>query len=300
MIRHLILEGRIDDAKARYPEHEEEIDYLVRNDPSGNNKYLMWAAKMVAAGEDEREVAYLLTGFDDNLSKIQQKDINTYKSLAELEVATDQAEQQVSATQQKRQKKEQGIKKIHEDDHWLVVEPLTWDAACIYGRGTKWCISAKDQPVHWETYKRFGAAFAFIFDKTKDETDRLYKMTLTVHSEEIAEGARERWAESGEYGRQAWLEGLRQQFNTELTYEQLESMVEHGAEVSDAENNRVSVDELQAIIGTDLWHHIRQNVQAEDRPMPSQEEMEAAMRAQGIEMPMESVLRQTIRAILIR
>lgn len=299
LLEHILLmEGRVDDAMARYPEFEDEIEYLVKQDPSGNNKYLMWGAKMVAQGEQEQEVAYLLTMFHDALSKIPQKDINTYKSLAELETVIDQAEEEVSATQQKRQVKEQGIRKVYEDDHWLVVEPLSWEASCIYGRGTKWCISARDQPQHWPTYKQFGAAFAFIFDKTKDETDPLYKIAVTFHSEEIAQDARERWEDSDDYGKQAWLDGLIRQFGGVVTMEQLASMVEYGAEASDAENNRMSIDELKGVIGEDLWNRVRAGVAAEAVPMPSREEMMAAMRAQGMEMP-EQVLRRTIRSLLV-
>ena len=45
----LLIEGRIDDAKKKYPHLAEVgiIDTLVANDPSDNQKYLMWAAKQI-------------------------------------------------------------------------------------------------------------------------------------------------------------------------------------------------------------------------------------------------------------
>ena len=48
LIRGVLSEGRVEDAKAKYPEFENLIDFLVQNDPSGNNKYLMWFVKNVA------------------------------------------------------------------------------------------------------------------------------------------------------------------------------------------------------------------------------------------------------------
>ena len=37
----LLAEGRIDDAKKKYPQISRFVDYLARQDPSKNNKYLM-------------------------------------------------------------------------------------------------------------------------------------------------------------------------------------------------------------------------------------------------------------------
>jgi len=45
----LLVEGRKDDAKKKYPKLAEAglLDILIEADPSGNQKYLMWAAKML-------------------------------------------------------------------------------------------------------------------------------------------------------------------------------------------------------------------------------------------------------------
>lgn len=294
----LLCESRLDDVKVRYPDLTTEIDYLAKNDPSGNQKYLFWAAKMADQGENEREVAYLLADFHEQLSKIQQKDINTYKSLAELETIIDQAEETVSKTQKKQQKKEKGIKKIYEDDRWLVVEPITWEASCIYGRGTKWCISAKDQPQHWPTYKQFGVAFAFIFDKTKEQTDSLYKISVSFYPKEIIEQTREQWEASDDEEKEERLVGLRLQFGGDITYEQMESILYTGAEVYGAENNRLLTQDVQSMLGMDIWNQIQNSVVATERDMPSRQEVEDALQGQGFDLP-ESVLRQTVRFLLV-
>ena len=45
-IRKVLLEGRIDDVKRKFPDVDPNvIDYFVQNDPSGNQKYLEWLVK---------------------------------------------------------------------------------------------------------------------------------------------------------------------------------------------------------------------------------------------------------------
>ena len=45
-IRKVLLEGRIDDVKKKFPDVDPRvIDYFVQNDPSGNQKYLEWLVK---------------------------------------------------------------------------------------------------------------------------------------------------------------------------------------------------------------------------------------------------------------
>ena len=62
IINEILTEGRVEDAKALIAksflpdeEHDyaEMVDYLVDNDPSGNNKYLMWMGnRMIDDNED--------------------------------------------------------------------------------------------------------------------------------------------------------------------------------------------------------------------------------------------------------
>jgi hypothetical protein len=300
LLEQFIIEGRIDDAKAKYPEHEDAIDYLVGKDTSGNNKYLMWAAKQVAAGESELEVAYLLTMFHDSINKIDNKDINSYKDLAELDKAIEQSEQVQTKGEKKREVKREGVKEIHEDDRWWVIEPLTWEASCIYGRDTKWCISARDQPHHWPTYKQFGAAFAFVRDKSKPERDPLGKLAITFHPQAIVDQTRNEWENSNDQQKDQRIRGLERQFGGEVTRDQLESIIMTGAEVYGTENNRIKAEDAEAMLGSALWNKIRAAVVADhDVQMPSRQEMEDAMRRSGIEIQQfESVLRTYIKKSL--
>ena len=50
----LLIEGRIEDIKKKYPDLDEKglLDILIDKDPSGNQKYLAWAAKQLAQRDD--------------------------------------------------------------------------------------------------------------------------------------------------------------------------------------------------------------------------------------------------------
>jgi hypothetical protein len=83
-LQDLILEGRLEDVKKKFPEFNPEIiDYLSQQDPSGNNKYLEWMVSAVKSfgGEKRRfnddiieriegEFLNNLKKFHDNLNKI--------------------------------------------------------------------------------------------------------------------------------------------------------------------------------------------------------------------------------------
>jgi len=46
-IGNLLLEGRVEDVRKKYPSYESDnIDKLISIDPSSNNKYLAWLSKI--------------------------------------------------------------------------------------------------------------------------------------------------------------------------------------------------------------------------------------------------------------
>ena len=112
--------------------------------------------------------------FHENQQSFENKDINSYKGLEELELAVQSI---------KDKKKEKSLKKqrdiIYKDDRYLVVSPKTHEASCTYGAGTKWCVTQRDSDRYWRQYSK-RATFFFIIDKTKDESDPLYKVASCV------------------------------------------------------------------------------------------------------------------------
>lgn len=152
-ITKLLVEGRIEDVKEKYMGEklpmnqrlsQEDLDKLVQGDPSGNNKYLDWMAGVVTRGGilsiTPEYVLRLVNKFHNKKDRLDKKDLYQYKGFPELEKALNSLEP--SKSELKRiQKKD--TDKIYEDDKYLIISPRSEGSSCYYGKGTKWCTSAK-------------------------------------------------------------------------------------------------------------------------------------------------------------
>jgi len=173
------------------------LQHFISNDPSGNNKYLMWMVKMYLnpeePGTSPNDISSLVQRFHKNVDRVTTeliddlnwgpglydkapKDINSYGYIATLERLMDEVE----GRQTKKQKEEAaktGAEKLYEDDRWLVVKPHTLEASCYYGAGTKWCTTQKDSS-HFKDYSSKGPLY-YIIDKTR-QLGRFYKIAMHV------------------------------------------------------------------------------------------------------------------------
>ena len=79
--------------------------------------------------------------FNELLDKGQVKnnDVTKYKTLNDISLELVKVEEHLSG---KKLSPKQDI--IFEDDDYLIIKPLNLDSARKYGRGTKWCTSARD------------------------------------------------------------------------------------------------------------------------------------------------------------
>ncbi len=57
-----------------------------------------------------------------------------------------------SRTEKKKAVKEEGSKKVFEDDQIVILNILNKEASCTYGKSTKWCISADKSSNYWDQY----------------------------------------------------------------------------------------------------------------------------------------------------
>ena len=162
----LLVESRVSDAKEKFPEHKEKVDYFAEYLP-GNNKYLMWAMREWV--KDPGQSLYIVDAikrFNDNVQRLTNKDINSYKSLVELRTMLNNLDKT-----SKEKKEELKIRMtenahiIYNDKNYMVVRPLSEDASCYYGRGTQWCISYTKSENYWNQYTSKGKAFIFVFRK---------------------------------------------------------------------------------------------------------------------------------------
>lgn len=172
--------SRLDDVKAKYPALSEQIDQMAAQDPSGNQKYLMWMAGQLNKGEPLDEIISLTQTFHERAAKLPQKDINSYVTLGDLRGAIEAVPVTKSKSQQEKETKSTEADKIYEDDNYAVIYPKTTGASCVYGKGTQWCISATESTNYFSQYSEDNNHFYFIIDKTLEPTDPHSKIAVVI------------------------------------------------------------------------------------------------------------------------
>lgn len=181
----VLLEGRKDGAIKKYgEEYAELINLLSDSDPSGNNKYLDWMVKTsLGQNQDDQiptadKVVQVVQDFHKQLTRIKNKDINSYKTLIDLENAVNEAK-----AKEEEKKIAKQAKKVFEDDTAVIYAPFTTAASCKYGAGSKWCIAGKDHQGnlnnHFDSYSRH-SNFYFFINKTmsRESNPEDYKYAL--------------------------------------------------------------------------------------------------------------------------
>jgi archaellum component FlaC len=178
---NLLLEGREEDFKTTYgkkfsPEKLDAIIKMVNEIPNGS-KFLTFLGralpKTIPDGLLDEKVKDTLKKFVSIGPNLQIKDINQYKTFAELYSAIEEYETRIRRTV----KSIEGADIVFENDQFTVVAPLTTTASCYYGAGTKWCTASSADNTHFNNYMKDGKLF-YILDKTKATSDRFYKVAL--------------------------------------------------------------------------------------------------------------------------
>ena len=195
----LLIEGRIEDVKKKYPDLDERglLDILIDKDPSGNQKYLAWAAKQLSRRDDPTsQTANYAAANIDLYHKLrahipaEYKDINRIKDLRDLErVASDTYQRKAEKDRLKaieakyKEEAKENSDVIYKDDNFFMVRPLNEGASCFWGRGAKWCISTTEAENLFNRYTGEGKAFYFLFMKNRDnfstsEYRKFHKLAL--------------------------------------------------------------------------------------------------------------------------
>ncbi len=173
---YVIAEGKVDDAKKRWPDLVDSIDVAIANIDGA--KYIDWIVKQLKRGEPADEVRAALQQFDSNVQRLERRDINSYKTLADVREALGKLN--TSTSKEKRVAKEES-EVVFQEGPLTVIEPKSEAASCLYGKGTKWCISATRTKNYYEHYKSKGARFFFIIDKSQPATSNTAKMALVMY-----------------------------------------------------------------------------------------------------------------------
>ena len=170
----LIQEGRVDDFKSKYSQKfgGENVNKIVSSVPQ---KYLDWVGKnldVINFDDNIGKVSDALNKFEKISSNLPVTDLFQYKSVGQLLSAISEYD----GRQRRNVKKVEGGNVVYDDGRYFVVNPLTHESSCYYGKGTKWCTAAETD-THFKRYNDDGKLF-YILDRTLPTNDPFYKVAL--------------------------------------------------------------------------------------------------------------------------
>src|SRR3990167_1944160 len=173
----LLREGRLEDARAKFPAID--VDELSREDPSGSSqlKYLLWMARQRSLGAKTEDLLPTVRYFHRNIVKFTKKDINSYADLRELEDAAKEASERTTG-RQKRALSKEGSETVWENEDSVLVFVGTRESCQLYGKGTKWCITMRDASF-FEQYTGANVVFYFLLNRSP-KGDPFDKVALAV------------------------------------------------------------------------------------------------------------------------
>ena len=91
---------------------------------------------------------------------IANNDVTSYKTFEEVETAVSLAEIKLIDKELEKQ-----IIKVHEDDEWLLLKPLSLEASMKYGASTKWCTTMENGK-YFANYSKWGILIYCLNKKT--------------------------------------------------------------------------------------------------------------------------------------
>jgi hypothetical protein len=157
--------SRLDRLKEQHPDlNISLIDIISFLDPTDSYKYIEFLIKnfkrdsQYYSPNKEEFMGYMgvflfgsgeietLNEFErhSRANRIKIKDISQYSNFLELNESVVLAQEI-----ENRKKLEKEILKIHEDDTWFILTPLSFEASQAYGANTKWCVT---QEKYWNQY----------------------------------------------------------------------------------------------------------------------------------------------------
>ena len=171
-----LVEASVEEIYDKFYKNEvtrDVYDKLLAIDPTGTNtkkgKYLDWLIRKAYKNnknilEDSDKIREDLELFDKYGSKLG-KQIGQIGNQYDLgKIVKEIREKQPGLKSNKEKSKEiktEGADKIYEKGNWLIVSPKTQEAACYYGKGTRWCTAA-DNNNYFEHYNKRGRLYIII------------------------------------------------------------------------------------------------------------------------------------------
>jgi hypothetical protein len=94
-------------------------------------------------------------------NQIENKDVTSYSTIDDLRSAIT-----LACMKELTKELEGQVIKEYEDDKWLVVRPLTFQASAKYGASTRWCTTYQKEKQYFEKYWQNGILVYFINKQT--------------------------------------------------------------------------------------------------------------------------------------
>jgi hypothetical protein len=152
--------SRLDKLKEQHPElNITIIDLIGMIDPTDTYKYSEFLIKILKNWYDNVDIRYgigidlfgernveILNEFEKHskAKRIEKNDISQHDTFITLEKEVNKAKEIVRLKELEKQ-----TKKLLEYGEWLVMIPLSYEAAKLYGANTKWCITEEK---YWNNY----------------------------------------------------------------------------------------------------------------------------------------------------
>ena len=182
----LIKEGRKEDLRKKYiekfKEYPETLDFIlgISDLADTNFKYANFVLKYThpnASPEEVEDIVELVKDFDRFKESLENKDINQY-DLVGLNGVIDT--HKANSKSQLKKIDTSGTKKLFEDKNILIVKPLTYEASCKYGAGTRWCTTMAGAPSYFESHTKEDQGLYYIILKNFNRDNKFYKIAIHI------------------------------------------------------------------------------------------------------------------------
>lgn len=171
----ILIESRVSDFQTKFERKftQDQKEKIIEEIPS---KFFMWAGNVLDQVNFDSNftlVKNLLDYFNKFGSNLKKTDIYQYQGINDLKTALDE----YALRQRRGVKKVNGANIVYDTPRFVVVNPLSYESSCYYGKGTKWCTSGRDASETFNRYNTDGKLF-YIIDKTLPTSDPNYKIGL--------------------------------------------------------------------------------------------------------------------------
>jgi hypothetical protein len=149
------------DTESQYELKTDDEFFDLFNPKSIDGKFLNHIIQNCFIGSDRLR---LFTEFTKLMERgvIENKDISTYDSWDMMEGEFFRGKHKQMFKDSKKE-----VKKIYEDEDYLILKPLTYNASCVYGYNTKWCTAMITDPSYF--YSHSMGVLIYLMDKKRNK-----------------------------------------------------------------------------------------------------------------------------------